>query len=81
MRLKWYPRYKERNPDSIDNDNEGLSNVDKSKRFLDFNRKRFIEIPNDAEFRDLINSPKPTRPPFINLSKLKRPYIYREISK
>jgi hypothetical protein len=68
--------YKERNPNSIDNNNEGLSDVDEPKRSLDSNRKRFTEISNDAEFRDLIDSPKPIRPSFINLLRLKRPYIH-----
>jgi hypothetical protein len=81
MRSKWCSRYKERNSNPIDNNNEGLSDVNESKRPPDFNRKRFTEVSNDAEFRDLIDSPKPTRPPFISLPKLKRPYIYREISK
>jgi Ca2+-binding EF-hand superfamily protein len=76
MRLKWYSEYKGRNLNLIDNDNEGLFDVNELKRSLNFNCKRFTEISNDAEFRDLINSLKPTRPPFISLPKLKRPYIY-----
>jgi hypothetical protein len=80
MRLKWCSRYKERNSNSIDNNNEGLSDVDELKRPLNPKYKRFIEVFNDAEFRDLTDSFKSTRPPFISLSKLKRPYIYREIN-
>jgi hypothetical protein len=76
MRSKWCSGYKGRNPDSIDNNNEGLSDVNEPRRPLDFNYKRFIEVFNDAEFRDLTDSSKPTRPLFINLPKLKRPYIY-----
>jgi hypothetical protein len=81
MRSKWYPRYKKRNSDLIDNNNEGLSDADKPRHPLNSNRKRFIEISNDAEFRDLIDFSKPTKPLFISLPKLKRPYIYREIGK
>jgi hypothetical protein len=81
MRLKWCSGYKERNLNPIDNNNEGLSDVDKSRRLLNPNRKRFTEISNDAEFRDLTDFPRLTRPPFISLSKPKRPYIYREINK
>jgi hypothetical protein len=81
MRSKWCPGYKERNSNSINNNSEGLFDVNKPRRPLNSNRKRFTEVLNDAEFRDLINSPNPIRPSFINLSKLKRPYIYREISK
>jgi hypothetical protein len=80
MRLKWCPGYKGRNLNPIDNDNEGLSDVNKLRRPLNSNRKRFIEVFNDAEFRDLIDSSKSTRPSFINLPELKRPYIYRGIS-
>jgi hypothetical protein len=50
MRLKWYSGYKKRNSDPIDNNSEDLSDVNEPKHSLDFNRKRFIEIPNDAEF-------------------------------
>jgi hypothetical protein len=81
MRSKWCPGYKERNSDPIDNNNESLSDVNKPRRPLNLNRKRFIEIPNDAEFRDLTDSPNFTRPSFISLPKLKRPYIYQEINK
>jgi hypothetical protein len=81
MRSKWCPGYKERNLDFIDNNNEGLFDVNELRRSLNFNRKRFIEISNDAEFRDLINSFKFIRLFFISLSRLKRPYIYREINK
>jgi hypothetical protein len=56
MRLKWCPGYKRRNSDLIDNNNEDLSDVNESKRPLNSNRKRFTEVFNDAEFRDLINS-------------------------
>jgi hypothetical protein len=50
MRLKWYSGYKGRNLNPIDNNSEDLSDVNELKYSLNFNRKRFIEIPNDAEF-------------------------------
>jgi hypothetical protein len=50
MRSKWCPGYKERNLDFIDNNNEGLFDVDELRRSLNSNRKRFIEVFNDAEF-------------------------------
>jgi Ca2+-binding EF-hand superfamily protein len=80
MRSKWCPGYKKRNLDFIDNNNEGLFDVDELRRSLDSNRKRFAEVFNDAEFRDLIDSLRFTRPPFISLPGLKRPYIYRGIN-
>jgi hypothetical protein len=80
MRSKWYSRYKGRNLNSINNNSEGLSDVDELKRLLDSNRKRFTEVFNDAEFRDLIDSPRLTGLSFISLPRLKRPYIYREIN-
>jgi hypothetical protein len=79
VRSKWCPGYKGRNPDSINNDSEGLSDADEPRRPLDLNRERFIEVPNDAEFRDLTDFPRPTGPPFMSLPGLKRPYIYRGI--
>jgi hypothetical protein len=81
MRLKWYSGYKERNPDLIDNDNENLFDVNKPKRLLNPNRKRFTEVFNDVEFRDLTDVFRLTRLSFISLSRLKRPYIYRKINK
>jgi hypothetical protein len=80
MRSKWYPGYKERNSDPIDNNSEGLSDVDEPRRPSDPNRKRFTEVSNDAEFRDLIDSPKPTELSSISLPRPKRPYIHRGIS-
>jgi hypothetical protein len=76
MRLKWCSGYKGRNLDPINNNNEGLFDVNESRRPLNPNRKRFTEVFNDAEFRDLIDSPRPTRPFSISLPKSKRPYIY-----
>jgi hypothetical protein len=81
MRLKWYSGCKERNSDPIDNNSEGLSDVDESKRPLNPNHKRFTEVFNDAEFRDLTDFSRLTGPLFISLSRLKRPYIHRGIGK
>jgi hypothetical protein len=79
VRLKWYPGYKERNSDLINNNSEGLSDVNEPRRPLNSNRKRFIEVFNDAEFRDLTDSFNSKGPSSISLSGLKRPYIYRGI--
>jgi hypothetical protein len=81
MRLKWCSGYKGWNSDPIDNNSEDLFDVDELRRPLNSNRKRFTEVPNDAEFRDLTDFPKLTRPSSTSLPRLKRPYIYREIGK
>jgi hypothetical protein len=79
VRSKWCPGYRGRNPDPIDNDSEGLSDADEPRRPSDSNRERFTEVLNDAEFRDLTDSPRPTGPPSISLPGPKRPYIHRGI--
>jgi hypothetical protein len=76
MRSKWCSRYKGRNSDLIDNNNEGLFDVNEPRRPLDLNRKRFTEVLNDAEFRDLTDFSRSTRLSFISLPRLKRPYIH-----
>ena len=68
----------DRNPDPID-DNDGLSDVNKdlseSRRPPDPNRERFTQVPDDAEFRDLTESPIPALPRSISIPRPQRPYI------
>jgi hypothetical protein len=72
----------DRNPDPI-NDNDDLSDVNKnlseSRRPPDPNRERFTQVPDDAEFRDLTESPIPALLRSMSLPGPQRPYIQKGI--
>jgi hypothetical protein len=80
---KWCPGCGDRNPDSIDNDTDGLSDADKElngpKHPPNPNRERFTQVPNNVEFHDLTESPTPVLPRSISLPGPQRPYIHKGI--
>jgi hypothetical protein len=72
----------DRNPNPID-DIDGLSDVDKDlsglRRHPDPNRDRFTQVPSDAEFRDLTESPTHPLPRSLSLPGPQRLYIQKGV--
>jgi hypothetical protein len=52
--FKWCPRYKDINLDSINNNADNLSDVNKLRRPLNPKREHFTQLPENAEFYNLI---------------------------
>ena len=54
-------------------------NSEEFKHSSNLKHKRFIEVPENANFQNLIKSPNPTPPLFISLPRPQRPYIQKGI--
>lgn len=80
---KWCPGCGGRNPEPIDHDTEGLSDTgndsDGPRRPPDPHRERFTQIPDNADFRDLTESPASVPPRSMTLPGPQRPYIQKGI--
>jgi hypothetical protein len=76
---KWCPGCGDPNPDPIDNNVDGLSDVDEPRRPSNPKRERFTQLPENAEFHDLTQSPAPTLPRSMSLPRPQRPYIHKGI--
>ena len=69
----------DRNPDFVDDDQDGLSDAEEPRRPPNPNRERFRRVPDNADYRDLTESSNPTAPPSMSLRGPQRPYIHKGI--
>ena len=81
--LKRCLEYSNRNSDFINNNKNGLSDINKdSEEFrcpLNSNYECFIKVPDNTDFQNLTESPNSTLPSSISLSEPQRLYIHKGI--